>query len=117
MDIRSHTKLWAILHLRCPRCHHGRVYAGFVMNRCCAVCRLKFEREPGYFSGAACFSYLILPMIVVLWLVVLYTLFPQWSDLAVHGLSLALMLPFIPYVIRYSRVLWMTMDRAIDVSP
>ena len=53
MYIRAHGTLWAIIHLRCPRCHHGKVFNGiFSMNVRCPVCRLVFEREPGYFLGA-----------------------------------------------------------------
>ncbi len=87
------------------------------MNPVCPVCKLLFTREPGYFTGATVMSYFLCTMVVVIWLVVIYTLFPEWSDLWVHGLSMALMLPFIPYVMRYARVLWITMDRSIDISP
>src|SRR5262249_5899588 len=112
MELQTHGKLWAILHLRCPRCHHGRVYRDiFRMNKSCPVCRLVFEREPGYFTGALAFCYVFCTMLVVVWVIVLSQLFPEWSDILLHGLSLAVMLPFIPYVMRYARVIWMTMDR------
>src|SRR5689334_13757773 len=81
MKLQSHGKFWAIMHLRCPRCHHGRVYASLLkMNPECPVCHLKFEREPGYFSGAVFFSFLICAAVTVIWFIVLWLLFPLWND-------------------------------------
>jgi uncharacterized protein (DUF983 family) len=45
--------LAAIVQLRCPRCLQGQVFATlFRMHEQCPVCGLRFEREPGYFTGA-----------------------------------------------------------------
>lgn len=46
------------LRLRCPRCGVGRLFGKpFRMNRECANCVLKFEREQGYFVGAIYINY------------------------------------------------------------
>ena len=43
---------------RCPRCLQGQVFATlFRMHEQCPVCGLRFEREPGYFTGAMYLSY------------------------------------------------------------
>jgi uncharacterized protein (DUF983 family) len=113
--LRAHGTLWAIVHLRCPRCHHGKVFSGLVaMSRHCPVCDLRFEREPGYFLGAMYVSYAFASVVIGLSLVVLYQIFPAWSDLAVYGGSLVILLPFVPFIFRYSRVIWMTFDRSLD---
>ncbi|HVZ39021.1 MAG TPA: DUF983 domain-containing protein [Candidatus Kapabacteria bacterium] len=114
----AHGKLWATLHMRCPRCHHGRVYTGlWTMLKVCSVCHLVYQREPGYFTGATFFSYALGTTLVGIWIIIFFTFFPELPDIWVHGLALALMLPFLPIIMRYSRILWMMMDRSIDISP
>ena len=117
MYIRAHGTLWAIIHLRCPRCHHGKVFNGiFSMNVRCPVCRLVFEREPGYFLGAMYVSYLLAALVMVAVVVGLYFLFPQLPDPAIYIGACLLLLPFIPLIFRYSRVIWITLDRSIDTG-
>jgi uncharacterized protein (DUF983 family) len=114
-DLRAHGTSWAVLHLRCPRCHHGKVFSGLIeMNRHCPVCGLRFEREPGYFLGAMYVSYAFASLIIGLGLWLLYAVLPEWSDLAVYGGAVVILLPFVPFIFRYSRVIWMTFDRSID---
>lgn len=113
--LRAHGTFWAIVHLRCPRCHHGKVFRGLIaMNRHCPVCGLRFEREPGYFLGAMYVSYAFASIIIGLGLAVLYHLAPAWSDLAVYAGAVGILVPFVPFIFRYSRVIWMTFDRSID---
>jgi uncharacterized protein (DUF983 family) len=51
-------RLAAIVQQQCPRCLQGQVFATlFCMHGQCPVCRLPFEREPGYFTGAMYLSY------------------------------------------------------------
>lgn len=51
-------------HAKCPRCRVGQVFTGATygfkvqkMNEFCPHCRLKFEREPGYFYVSMFVSY------------------------------------------------------------
>ena len=47
-----------ILQQQCSECGLGQIFQGaFRMNRRCPVCGYKFERGPGYFTGAMYFSY------------------------------------------------------------
>ena len=51
-------RLTAVVAGRCPRCLDGRIWRGlFSMNEVCPVCGLRFEREPGYWTGAMVASY------------------------------------------------------------
>lgn len=106
--------LAAILRLRCPRCRQGRVYAGhFAMHETCGECGYKFQREPGYFLGAMYVSYALAAFFISLctvlaWLVTALEL--QWCAL----IGIGLFLPLVPAVFRYSRVIWMNIDRWID---
>lgn len=105
----------SILRLRCPRCRRGKVYAGLIrMNPRCSVCDLKFERESGYFIGSMYVSYGFATVIVGLALLLLYRLLPTTPDIILFGLGCLCLIPFVPLIIRYSRVIWMNIDRAFD---
>ena len=54
----------ALTQAKCPRCRVGRTFTGPTygfkvqkMNEFCPHCKLKFEREPGYFYVAMFVSY------------------------------------------------------------
>jgi hypothetical protein len=83
------------------------------MNETCPVCDLKFNREPGYFIGAMYVSYgLSIPPVLAL--VMLLWRLAGWSlGAAVIGAFVAY-LPFVPLVVRLSRVIWIYIDRAVD---
>ena len=79
----------------------------------CPVCALKFEREPGYFLGAMYVSYglTLVPMLLLvlaLWRGVGWT-----YSTALIGAAL-LYLPFVPPVVRISRVVWIYIDQRLD---
>lgn len=82
------------------------------MNECCPVCGIKFGREPGYFTGAMYISYtlgvvLLAALTLVIWLVSGWPL--EWVLLAA---SLALV-PCGALLFRYSRVIWLHLDRVV----
>jgi uncharacterized protein (DUF983 family) len=110
--IVPHGAFWAILHLRCPKCHEGKIFRGrFAMNERCPVCNLLFEREQGYFLGAMYFSYALSIPILGAILLVEYLLFPQ---IRTEYLVLLAVIPYLPLmapVFRYSRALWIYFDR------
>jgi len=61
----AHISQWhAFTHSKCPRCRVGKVFIGPTysfsvqkMNEYCPQCKLRFEREPGYFYVAMFVSY------------------------------------------------------------
>src|SRR5262245_54316022 len=107
----------AILRGRCPRCQQGRIFTGrWHMAPVCEICGLRFEREPGYFTGAMYVSYMIalpifLALLALVWLVV-----SSLSFDAAIGVAVLLFLPFVPFVFRTSRILWIHFDRTIDAE-
>lgn len=78
------------------------------MNEFCPVCGRRFEREPGYFTGAMYASYGLGFLVVTpVWLGLLMTGAPIGAIIGFSVLTLALAGPF---MFRYSRVLWMHFD-------
>jgi uncharacterized protein (DUF983 family) len=113
------TRLQAILQHRCPRCREGAIFrcslwrGWLAMNERCPVCKLKFEREPGYFLGAMYVSYaLAIPPFLLL--VTIFWRVAGWRyELALLGAFVAY-LPFVPMAARLSRVVWMHIDQSFD---
>jgi uncharacterized protein (DUF983 family) len=93
----------AILRQQCSECGQGRIFrSAFRMNERCPVCGYKFERGPGYFTGAMYFSYAIeIPIIAAGVLLGKFLIVPTWPLhwilLAVWGITL----PLTPAVFRY----------------
>lgn len=107
-------RLAAILALRCPRCLSGRVWRHFVsMNATCPECGLVFERESGYFAGAMVVSYGLAVPILAAMVVALITLGRLDAVVAlIIGNTAYLVL--VPFIFRYSRVVWLHLDWFID---
>ena len=103
---------------RCPRCQRAPIFkalpAGlWAMNEVCPVCGLRFERESGYFLGAMYVSYglavlTILPVSMFLAIVL------RWPLALVMTIMIVQTLISMPIFFRYSRVLWLYFDRAVD---
>jgi uncharacterized protein (DUF983 family) len=108
-----------ILRQVCPRCREGAMFRRFSirhwldMYAICPVCGLKFDREQGYFLGAMYVSYgLSIPPVLAL--VFLFWRLAGWGfGSAVIGAFVAY-LPFVPVVVRFSRVIWIYIDRSVD---
>lgn len=108
------TRLRAVLTLRCPRCLDGKVWRRFLsMNVACPRCGLVFDREPGYFTGAMAVSYAL--AVPALGAIVIGLMTIGGLD-AVPALVIGdtLYLVLVPFIFRYSRVVWLHFDWGID---
>ena len=107
-------RLAAVLRLRCPRCLDGRIWRRFLsMHTTCPVCGFVFDRESGYFAGAMVVSYaLAVPILaaIVIALIMLGDLDPVVALLIGNTMYLVL----VPFIFRYSRVVWLHLDWLID---
>ncbi len=88
--------------------------SAFAMNDPCPVCGLIFQREEGYFLGAMYVSYGLASVLLVPLYFVLAALLPGWNGIAVAALATLPYLPLTPAVFRYSRIVWVYLDRAVD---
>jgi hypothetical protein len=86
------------------------------MLRNCPQCGLVYEREPGYFTGAMYVSYAMAVPVVALLCLLVSLLRPQWSFEGILTAAAILFLPFVPVIFRYSRIIWIHLDRAIDAG-
>jgi uncharacterized protein (DUF983 family) len=105
-----------VLRQRCSDCGEGRIFQGaFRMNERCPVCGYRFERGPGYFTGAMYLSYALdIPIIASGMILGKLLVVPNWP---LHWILLAVWvasLPLAPAVFRYSRVLLIHLDRYFD---
>jgi hypothetical protein len=80
----------------------------------CDVCGLRFEREAGYFTGAMYVSYVLALPIFVAVFTVTWRIAPGLRFETVLAIAALLFLPFVPFVFRYSRIVWIHVDRTID---
>jgi uncharacterized protein (DUF983 family) len=107
-----------ILQQLCPRCRTGKIFRKSVwlfpgMHERCPACRLKFEREDGYFLGAMYIGYglgvgAIAVLAALVWEV------SRWPLLKSVLGGIVLFLPLVPVLTWMARVLWIYMDQAID---
>lgn len=107
-------RLAAVITLRCPRCLEGRVWRRLVtMNTTCPVCGFVFDRESGYFAGAMVVSYALAVPILAAIVIGLITLGGLDAVVAlIVGNTAYLVL--VPFIFRYSRVVWLHLDWLID---
>ncbi|MBC8145916.1 MAG: DUF983 domain-containing protein [bacterium] len=84
------------------------------MNNQCPVCGMKFEREPGYFVGAMYISYIFAACFIGTVSFIISIAFPRLDFIWSVCVAGAFMLPFVPLMVRYSKVIWLAIDRSID---
>ncbi len=78
------------------------------MNRVCPVCGLRFEREPGYFTGAMYASYFIGVFVTLpIWLSMLLA---EYSLVPILIVANGCVFLLTPIAFHYSRVFWMHID-------
>jgi hypothetical protein len=83
------------------------------MNAACPVCGFVFDRESGYFAGAMVISYALAVPILAGLVIALIT---------VGGLDVVVALiigntaylVLVPFIFRYSRVVWLHLDWLVD---
>lgn len=83
------------------------------MRETCPTCGLVFEREQGYFTGAMVVSYAIAVVVYAALVLALWSL-PGWRAELALLVAGALFLLAVPAIFRYSRVIWMHFDHAVD---
>jgi uncharacterized protein (DUF983 family) len=102
------------IRLRCPRCGLARLFRGpFAMLERCPVCRLRVEREQGYFVGAIYLNYgATIVTVMVGYFGLHYFARPSlWQQLLLWG-GFSILFPL--WFFRYSKSLWLSLDYFLD---
>lgn len=120
------TKLYSILGMKCPKCHNGDLFKErntyklstlTQMHASCPNCKENFEREPGFYFGAAYVSY---GLTVALWVACLVALMTfdaigliEFSFFT-HPLTFILtgiisLIVLLPPIYRLSRSIWINL--------
>ena len=122
-NMRTLSKLEAVIQCKCPRCRQGNIFSGSmyslsfkgqVTNEYCPHCNLRFEREPGFFYVSMFISYAMNVAEMISASVAAYVLgLPLVYDNLWYYVGILLLVVFIcsPFNYRYSRVMllhWLT---------
>ena len=93
---------------------NGRVWRRFVsMNATCPECGFVFERESGYFAGAMVVSYgLAVPILAAI--VIALIIIGGLDAVVALIIGNTAYLVLVPFIFRYSRVVWLHLDWLID---
>ncbi len=120
MEKKVPNKYVSMAHMRCPNCREGQMYTNksvfplgkmLEMPERCLVCDQKFEIEPGFWYGTGYVSYAIsVGMIFCMAVIFALTVGFSWENNSVYvfiGIMIASMVVFQPWIMRYSRVLYL----------
>src|SRR5687767_13255586 len=111
--INKGTKLYSVLHQKCPQCQEGDMfkYSTFSpkfaeMHKNCPACGFDFIQEPSYYFGAMYFSYAIqVAVFVAVYLILRYTVNPGTSTYIIWMIVGAIAI--LPLNFRWSRLAWL----------
>lgn len=111
------TLLSRALRLRCPRCGHSRLFAGwFKMHTRCNQCGLDFHREPGFYLGSIYVNYGLTALAVTAGYIV-GTFKLGWPANWVLAATVAFCVVFPLWFFRYARSIWLAFDELWDPQP
>ena len=114
----------ALLALRCPRCHEGKLFSSSAfsfhfadMPAACPVCGQATEPEPGFYFGAMFVSYAFSVGIFAATAMVLYFLFGD-PAIWVYVTTVAVVATLLtPLSVRYSRMLMLYWFGGVHYHP
>lgn len=125
MDQRIQSSWRALLALRCPRCHEGRLFSHSAlaltkfseMPAQCPVCGQAYEPEPGFYIGAMYVSYsFVVPLVLGVGLLVYY--FGNDPDTWVYVTAVAVAtVALAPLMFRYARAVMLYAFGGVRFQP
>jgi uncharacterized protein (DUF983 family) len=108
------TVLSRAAQLRCPRCGEGKLFfKAFRMYQNCPNCKLRYERDPGYFLGSTYINYGFTALILTVSYLVLHFIVGIGNRLLFWPLVMFVVL-FPMLLFRYARSFWLALDRFVD---
>jgi uncharacterized protein (DUF983 family) len=122
MIIKKGSKLYSIFTGSCPVCQEESMYKEknpyklsrlFDMHERCSNCHTKYKMEPSFFFGAMYVSYAVGIAFAVAAFILSYFLF-KMSLLTTFILIVAVLVIFLPVIIRWSRNIWINFFFSYD---
>ncbi|MCS6974547.1 MAG: DUF983 domain-containing protein [Cyclobacteriaceae bacterium] len=118
--IRKGTRIYSILHKKCPRCQEGNLFISgaytkkfMEMPSKCPVCQLNYEPEPAFYTGAMYVSYALQVALFTTIYVALRVLFNPAMEvyfIAMIGIPVVLA----PVTLRLSRAIYINFFFSYD---
>ena len=117
MSFLKGSKLYSILHLKCPFCHEGEFFLSHPydlsqvgdLHTACPVCHRKYEKEPGFYYGAMFVSYAIGIAFSLLCFGITWWFAPHLSIWGFMGVVVGLTILAAPYMYALSKIMWANM--------
>jgi len=115
--MRKGTKLYSILRLRCPRCHHGSLFEVKnpyrlkwldCMPRYCPDCGEDFQREVGFYYGAMMVSHALTTVVAVVNHAVVFY-FYGWELFPNLASVVTILVVMFPVIFRCARAIWINL--------
>lgn len=109
------TKMYSILHEKCPKCHTGNMFTHspfsrhfMEMNKTCPHCGFDLIQEPSFYFGAMYVSYAIqVAVFVAVYFALRFTTDPDTWTYVVYMIVGSIVI--LPFNFRISRVAWINM--------
>lgn len=99
----------------CPQCERGKVFSsGLAMNEKCPDCDFLLQKGSGYFVMSWFLNYILSGFIVMPVFLILVVMGYSYSVFI--GIPLLILLLIQPFMIRFSRLLWIHMDYQVERS-
>lgn len=111
---QHHHIIPAFLFMKCPQCREGNVFVAanpYTLNKIsdtnkhCPHCKFRFEREPGFFTGAMYFSYALNVGMIIIFGLSLHHIVDGIDAFYIFLTITAILLCLFPLTFRYSRML------------
>ncbi|MGL4631354.1 MAG: DUF983 domain-containing protein [Leadbetterella sp.] len=112
-------KLKHTISFKCPSCGMGALFVPrtfFTMYENCPDCKLKYEKEVGFFYGAMYVSYAINVLLFIVSLVLYYSFEEVWNWKWYIGFYLLITLISTPIIFRLSRSIWLSINIPFKVE-
>lgn len=119
--ISKGTKLYSILHHKCPRCHEGNLYltgpyhlrSFMKMPEACPHCGQRYMLEPSFYAGAMYVSHALQVALLTTVYVALRVLFNPPAEVYIYT-TIGLAVLLLPVTLRLSRAIYINFFVSYD---
>ena len=117
------TKIYSVLHNKCPKCNEGNFFEDnyplhlkkvMKMGSYCTKCGFKFEIEPSFFYGAMYVSYGLTVGFSIITFIILYAIELDLLTIFI-GIFIGLVL-FTPLTLRLARLIYINIFISYDAN-